>query len=153
MALRCFRESAATWPGKDFRNSELHKEAERHSRSFFCPGVWHFSKFFPYCETYGSVRDMLRVVRGRFEGRPHEHHLLLSAHSEKTQRGCTLHTCACHRPSMAHLSIVRIPCTSGRQYVCVKANMCVSGLACQNPVRVPGKGDAPSASHRAQQLS
>lgn len=100
-----------------------------------------------------TVRDMLRVVLGRFEGRPHEHHLLLSGHSEKTQRGCTLHAYVCHRPSVVHLSIVRVPCTSGRQYVCVKANVCVSGLACQNPVRVSMKGDAPSASHRAQQLS
>lgn len=136
MALRCLRQSAATWLGKVFRNSELHKRTERHSRSLFCPGIQHFSTFLSYCETYDFARDMLWLVRGRFEGRLHEHYLLLFACSEK------IHVCTCHGPSVAHLSIVRVPCTSGRQYVCVKANMCVCGLGCQNPVRVPRKGGA-----------
>lgn len=73
---------------------------------------------FSYCETYGPVRDMLRVVWGRFEGRPHEQHLLLSPRSETTQHGCKLDMCVCHRPSVAHLSIVRVTGTSGRRYVC-----------------------------------
>lgn len=69
---------------------------------------------YSYCETYGSAWDTLRVVCGRFEGRPDEQHLLFTPHSETTQHGCPLDMCVYHRPSVGHLSIVRVPGTTRR---------------------------------------